>query len=119
MSAGIPDPKRVAAIAALDAEFWRLHGDWRQLEDDFEAQPYCPDECEVAALMFDRATETRDRMFTQPVVTAAALAAKLEACVDGDAIDMEMGCGATVFELIRRDCEALAALEIERGAPDT
>lgn len=103
-------PTGFDALKAIDAEFWRLHGEWRQLEDDFENHPKFPDEDPESEAMLDRASDARDAMFLRGVWTAAALLMKLEACEEGPAssvVAMELRPGITVFDVIQWDCERI------------
>lgn len=110
----------VSAVKAVDAEFWRLHAKWRQLEDAFENYPGYPDEDPVAERMLDEASDARDAMFQCGVWTAAALGAKLAACREGCAssvIDMSLRPGFSVFDVIEWDCGRIAQREAGLAGP--
>ena len=101
-------PTGIDAIKAIDGEFWRLHAQWRLLEDEFESDRRFPDECEEQQALLDRSTDARDAMFRRPIWTAAALMTKLAACHEGGAaslMDQELHAGFTVFDHIRFDSE--------------
>lgn len=107
-------PTMVSTVFNRDAQFWRLHAAWRDLEDAFEASPFHGDQPE-GVVMLDRATDARDAMFMQPVSTVIALQAKFEAAEEGgvsSVIDMELPNGGTVMTVIKADLERLAQQEL-------
>lgn len=107
-------PASIAPVFERDREFWSLHATWREAEDAFEASPYFGDDPE-GQLMLDRASELRDAMFLAPISTATALSAKLDVISQAGAcgmVEMDIQDGLTVFEIIRRDCQRLAAAEV-------
>lgn len=100
----------VNAILAIDAEFWRLHAQWRVLEDEFENHPGYPDECPIAQELLDRASAARDAMFLKSVWTGAALIMKLKAIAEADAscvVGMRLVGSLTVFDVIQADAERI------------
>lgn len=107
-------PSGIDALKARDAEFWQMHGAWRVAETTFEAWDHCPDECDHAQALYERATDLRDAMLSTPVRTGAALAMKLEAVREGDwgSILSDLPCGLTVAEVIEADAGRIAKGEI-------
>lgn len=106
-------PASLSTVCDQDAVFWRLHAQWREAEDYFEASPYAGDDPE-GEVMLDHATELRDAMFMETISTATALAAKLDAISEGGpagVVGMDLPNDRTVFEVIRRDCQRLADRE--------
>ncbi len=114
-------PASLSAVCDQDREFWHLHATWRAAEDAFEASPFAGDDPE-GEVMIDHASELRDAMFLEPISTATALAAKLDAISEGGAcgtVGMDLPGDMTVFEVVRRDCQRLADLEAGQRAPDS
>lgn len=107
-------PTGIDALKARDTTFWTAHAAWREAETSFEAWDGCPDECEHARVLFDRADTLRDAMFSTSVRTGAALAMKLEAVREGSWATMEyqLPCGMTVAEVIEADVGRIASAEI-------
>jgi hypothetical protein len=107
-------PTGVDALKARDAEFWRLHGQWREAETAFEAWPAMPDECAHADLLFKSSTALIEAMFSTPVRTGAALAMKLEAVRESDwsLMALDLPCGLTVADVIEADAGRIAKAEI-------
>jgi hypothetical protein len=106
-------PASLSTVCNQDLAFWRLHAQWREAEDAFEASPYAGDDPE-GELMIDHATALRDAMFMESVSTATALAAKLDAISEGGpagVVGMDLPNDRSVFDVIRRDCQRLADRE--------
>lgn len=107
-------PRSLSTLYGQDAEFWRVHARWREAEDAFETGPFFGDDAE-GELLCGRASDLRASMFLAPISTATALAAKFEAIEDGQERILISG-DFTIFDALRRDCQALADAEAAKSA---
>jgi len=110
-------PDRLLPIHSRDAEFWRLHAEWRTREDAIELDTSEDDD--VVNAMVEHCDEVMLPMMDCRVSTAAAVLAKLESLREttGQSLGREISDGVSFFDAIVRDIERLAQLEIGQPSP--